>query len=42
MSAVVVHDLFRSFDLAFRWLGAADARDGGNLGARYLSRLTQL
>ena len=42
MSAVLMHDLFRSFDLAYRWLAAADARDGNDLGSRYLSRLTQL
>ncbi len=42
MTAVLMHDLFRSFDMAYRWLAAADARDGGDLGARYLGRLTQL
>lgn len=42
MSAVLAHDLYNSYDLAHRWLAAADARDGGDLSARYLARLTQL
>jgi protein O-GlcNAc transferase len=39
--AVVLHDLYRSYDLAHFYLNAADARDGGTLGQRYLERLTQ-
>jgi FkbM family methyltransferase len=40
--AMLVHDLYDSYDLAFRCLEVADRRDGGTTGAHYLARLTQL
>jgi FkbM family methyltransferase len=40
--AVVLHDVYRSYDMAFHCLCAADARDGGTLAQRYCAQLTQL
>ncbi|MEJ0068029.1 MAG: hypothetical protein WDO24_04080 [Pseudomonadota bacterium] len=40
--AVVSHDIYRSYDLAYLCLTAADARDSGTLAQRYLSQLTLL
>jgi FkbM family methyltransferase len=40
--AVLAHDLYRSYDLAYRCLDVADRRDGAGTGALYLERLAQL
>jgi FkbM family methyltransferase len=40
--AVVLHDVYRSYDMALHCLSAADARDGGTLTQRYYVQLTQL
>ena len=40
--AVLLHDVYRSYDLAYQCLQAIDARDGGTRCAQYLARLTQL
>ena len=40
--ATIMHDCYRSFDLALRLLTEHDARAGTRLGANYLSRLQTL
>ena len=39
--AVVLHDIYRSYDLVFYCLRLADARDGGTLAGRYFAQLRQ-
>jgi hypothetical protein len=40
--AVVLHDIYHSYDLAYLSLAAADRRDGGSLAQRYFNQLAQL